>query len=231
MWLIFRILIRNHTDPASVSNNPEKLKASKRLTELFFQQKEKGLFKYIGRNLLIIILLYALFILIVFLVGTYLVDFKSFFETILEKLTDRLVLVVFFISESFLGMVPVDLFVVWAQKFTNSHLMLALLGLISYTGGIISYRIGRWISSRPKIRAYSERNLSQYMNFSRKWGGAFIIVAAWLPFTPFSMVVIGLALLNYPFKQFLLYALSRLVRFIVQGYLLFEVFQLQNWIA
>ena len=214
-----------------MSKNYQNVKAGKKLTELYFQYKKRGLFNYIGRSLLIIILLYALFILIVFLVGRYLVNFNSLFASILEKLSDWLVVVVFFISESFLGMIPVDLFVVWAQKFSQSLLMLILLGILSYVGGIISYWIGRWISTRPKIRAYSERNLRQYMNFSRKWGGAFIIVAAWFPFTPFSMVVIGLALLNYPFNHFLLFGLSRLIRFIVQGYLLFEVFQLQNWIA
>jgi len=205
--------------------------AGKRFTELYYQQKKKGFFNYIGRSLLIIILLYALFMLIIFLVGKYLVNFNSLFEAILEKLSDGLVLLVFFISESFLGMVPVDLFVVWAQKFNSPLPYLALLGIISFTGAIISYKIGRWISGRPKIKDYSERNLKQYMNFSRKWGGAFIIVAAWFPFTPFSLVVIALALLNYPFNKFLLFGLARLIRFIVQGFLMFQVLQVQNWIT
>lgn len=169
--------------------------------------------------------------LIIFLVGRYLVDFTSLFESILDNLTDRLVLVVFFISESFLGLVPVDLFVVWTQKFSTPLLYLTLLGVLSYAGGVISYKIGRWISDRPRIRAYSEKKLKNYMDFARKWGGAFVIIAALFPFTPFSMVVIALALLKYPFRQFLLFALCRLVRFAVQGILMFHILQLQNWIS
>ena len=213
-----------------MNKDPNIAREGKSLKEHYFQQKEKGLFNYIGRSLLVIILLYSLFILIVFLVGRYLVDFNSLFAIVLDNLSDWLVLVVFFISESFLGMVPVDLFVVWTQKFNSPLIYLALLGVLSYTGGIISYGIGRWISGRPRINAYSERNLGQYMDFTRKWGGAFIVIAALFPFTPFSMVVIALSLLKFPFKHFLYFALSRLVRFVIQGILMFQIFQLQNWI-
>jgi membrane protein YqaA with SNARE-associated domain len=185
----------------------------------------------VGRSLLWIVGLYALFILIVFLIGKYLVDFNSFFKSILDSLSDNFVLILFIASESFLGMIPVDLFVVWTQKFESPLTYLALLGILSYAGSIISYGIGRWISGRPKINAYSERNLRQYMEFSRKWGGAFIIIAALFPFTPFSLVVIALSLLKYPFRLFLIFALTRLVRFIIQGILMFYVLQIQNWIT
>lgn len=202
-----------------------------KLREAYFHYKKRGFFEYVGRSVLIIILLYSMFMLIVYFVGRTLVDFNSLFETILDNLSDKLVLLVFFISESFLGLVPVDLFVIWTQKFNYPVFFLALLGIFSYAGGIISYKIGRWISERPRIRNYSERKLKNYMDFARKWGGAFIIIAALFPFTPFSLVVIALALLKYPFKQYLLFALSRLLRFVVQGFLMFHILQVQNWIG
>lgn len=41
-----------------------------------------------------------------------------------------------------------------------------------------------------------------YNTFVRKWGGAFIIIAALFPFTPLSLVVIALTLFHYPFRPF-----------------------------
>ncbi len=202
-----------------------------RLRERYLAYKSRGLFTYVGRSVILILVCYAVFVLLVYLTGRYLVDFNRVFETLLENLPDRQVLIVFFISESFLGLVPVDLFVVWTQKFAAPVPFLALLGLLSYAGSILSYWIGRWISVRPKIKRYSEKRLTRYMEFTRRWGGAFIIVAALFPFTPFSMVVIALSLLRYPFRSFLIYALFRLIRFVAQGILFFNLLQIHTWIV
>jgi membrane protein YqaA with SNARE-associated domain len=193
--------------------------------------RERGFFKYVGRNLLGILAIYGLLILIVFLIGKYLVDFEQLFQGIISRLSDRFVLLLFFASESFTGMIPVDLFVVWTQKFENSMAYLALLGVLSYLGGIISYGIGIWISRRPKFKAFSERRLRKYMGFVRKWGGAFIVIAALFPFTPFSLVVIAVTLFKYPFRLFLLYGIARLVRFVLQGIILFNLLNLDQWIV
>ena len=202
-----------------------------RIRDLYLLYKNRGFFSYVGRSVLLIIFLYAIFVLLVFITGKYLVDFNLFFESLLDYLSDRFVLILFFVSESFLGLVPVDLFMIWTQKFNTPLHYLALLGVLSYTGAIISYRIGRWISGMPGVKAYSERKLIKYMDFARKWGGAFIIIAALFPFTPFSMVVIALALLKYPYKLFLLFALSRLVRFVLQGFLFFDILRIDNWVV
>ena len=193
--------------------------------------KERGFFRYIGRSLVLILGVYALVVLIVFLIGKYLVDFESLFKGVLERLSDRFVLLLFFVSESFTGMIPVDLFVVWAQKFDSPLPWLALLGILSYSGGVISYGIGKWISSRPRINRFTERKLEKYIDFVRKWGGAFIIIAALLPFTPFSLVVIAVTLFRFPFRSFLLFGLARLVRFVLQGIFFFDLLQVDLWIT
>jgi len=193
--------------------------------------KERGFFRYIGRNLLLILGAYALVVLIVFLIGKYLVDFESLFGGVLERLSDRFVILLFFVSESFTGMIPVDLFVVWAQKFDSPLPWLALLGILSYAGGVISYGIGKWISSRPRINRFTERRLEKYIDFVRKWGGAFIIIAALLPFTPFSLVVIAVTLFRFPFRSFLLFGMARLVRFVLQGIFFFDLLKVHLWIT
>jgi len=192
--------------------------------------KSKGFFRYVGRNILLIILVYLLVILIFYLISKYLVDFNALFGGIIDRLSDKFVVLLFFLSESFTGMIPVDLFVIWTRKFENPAIWLALLGILSYAGGVISYGIGLLISRRPRIRAFSEKRLEGYIDFVRKWGGAFIIIAALFPFTPFSLVVIALTLFQYPFRNFLLFALSRLFRFLLQGFIFFDLLKLHNWI-
>lgn len=206
------------------------VKSDSRIKELYYYYKEKGLYRYVGWNVLKIIFFYALFVLLIYLIGKYLLDFNQIFQFFLDRLSDRFVLLLFFVSESFLGLVPVDLFVIWTLKFEFPLIYLAVLGILSYIGGIISYYIGLLILRRPKIKAYTERRLNNYIQFVRKWGGAFIIIAALFPFTPFSMVVIALTLLHYPFKPFLLFALTRLVRFVIQGMLFFNVLNMDAWI-
>jgi membrane protein YqaA with SNARE-associated domain len=206
-------------------------KTGSKLKNLYVSYKKRGFFTYIGRSILLIIFFYSIFVLLVFLTGRYLLDFNRFFESLLDRLSDNFVLILFFVSESFLGLVPVDLFVVWTQKFSSPYLYLSILGVLSFVGAMISYWIGRRIAGMPAVKIYSEKKLSNYMDFARKWGGAFIIIAALFPFTPFSLVVIALALLRFPFRSFLMFALVRLIRFVVQGFLFFDVFQMDKWVV
>ncbi len=200
------------------------------MKSFFIHLKERGFFKYAAKNLLMILLIYGVLVLLIYLIGKYLVDFESLFNGLLSHMSDRFVLLLFFVSESFTGMIPVDLFVVWTQKFERPLPYLALLGILSYSGGVISYGIGKWISGRPKIKLFMERRLENYTDLVRKWGGAFIVIAAVFPFTPFSLVVISVTLFQYPFRLFLLFALTRLVRFLLQGIIFFDLLKMDLWI-
>jgi len=201
-----------------------------RMKNLYIHYKERGFYKYVGRNVLLIILGYVVLVFLVYLSGKYLLDFNSIFQNLINSFSDRFVIMLFFLSESFTGMVPVDLFVIWTQKFEHPLPFLALLGVLSYAGGVISYQIGLWISGWPRVKAYTEKRLRNYIEFVRKWGGAFIIIAALFPFTPFSLVVIAITMLRYPFKWFLLFALSRLIRFVAQGVLFFDILNMDQWV-
>jgi membrane protein YqaA with SNARE-associated domain len=205
-------------------------KSPSRIKEIYLHYKEKGLYRYVGWNILKIVFFYAIFVVIIYFTGKYLLDYNKIFQYFLNILNDRTTLLVFFLSESFLGLVPVDLFVIWTLKFESPLIYLAILGVLSYAGGIISYFIGLWISRRPRIRAYTERRLNAYIQFNRKWGGAFIVIAALFPFSPFSMVIIAVTMLHYPFKKFLLFGLARLVRFVIQGVLFFNILNVDAWI-
>lgn len=191
--------------------------------------RKKGVYDYMWKTALKIILIYMAVMIPAVLIGKYLIDFNAVFRFITTSLSDWLVLVVFLLSESFLGMIPPDLFVIWSAKFHSPFLFLTILGLLSYAGGALSYLIGSWLSKRKRIKAYSERVLDRYIGMVRKWGGAFIIISALFPFSPYSMVVIAVSLFKYPFRLYLLYGVSRIARFIIQGFIYIDILNLGSF--
>jgi len=178
-----------------------------------------------------IILLWFLIMVPVILIAKYFIDLDPLINYIINNFTNVFVLLIFFLSESFLGMIPPDLFIIWTSKFNSPILFLTLLGVLSYVGGIISYFIGKWISERPGVKAYIERALEKYIILVRKWGGAFIIISALFPFSPFSMIVIAVSMFKYPFKYYLFFSVSRIVRFIVQGVIYLKILNVDDFFS
>ncbi|MFH0842420.1 MAG: short-chain dehydrogenase [Bacteroidota bacterium] len=212
---------------------PEKISYFQRLWSILSRQhrrnREKGVYGYMWWTALKIVLIWFLIMVPLVLLLKYLIDLEPVFRYITEDLPNYLVWVVFLVSESFLGLMPPDIFIIWAGKFDSTLLIITLLGILSYIGGIISYYIGHWLSITPKIKAYSERALNKYIVLSRKWGGAFIIISSLFPFSPFSMIVIAVSLLRYPFKLYLFFGVSRILRFIVQGILYLKILNVDNF--
>jgi len=193
-----------------------------------FENKRKGVYGFVGKTAIKIILIYSAIMIPAVLISKYLIDFDAIFKYLTGRFPDIFVLTIFLLSESFLGMIPPDLFVIWAAKFNEPFAILTILGVLSYLGGALSYYIGYWISGKKKIKAYSERALDNYIGMVRKWGGAFIIISALFPFSPFSMVVIAVSLFKYPFRLYLIFGLSRIVRFIIQGVFYLNVLNMDS---
>jgi len=192
---------------------------------------KKGVYGYMWKTALKIMVIYLAVMIPAILIGKYLIDVNAVFKFITSRLADWSVLVVFLISESFLGMIPPDLFVIWSSKFNSPFLMVTILGVLSYLGGVISYYIGYLLLKRKRIKAYSERVFEKYITMVRKWGGAFIIISALFPFSPFSMVVIAVSLFKYPFRLYLIYGISRIIRFILQGVFYVNILNLDSVLA
>jgi membrane protein YqaA with SNARE-associated domain len=178
---------------------------------------KKGVYNFMWKTALKIILIYLAVMIPAILITTYLLDFNTIFDFITTRFKDWVVLTVFFVSEVFLGMIPPDFFVIWSSKFNSPLLILTILGILSYAGGAVAYYIGVLLLKRKRIKEYSQRVLSKYIDMVRKWGGAFIVISALFPFSPFSVVVIAVSLFKYPFRLYLLYGLARIARFLIQG--------------
>lgn len=187
------------------------------LGESHRKNREKGVYGYMGWSALKIVLLYFLTLAPLILIIKKLFNFDLVLSGITGSLTDFWVVTIFFLSESFLGMIPPDLFTIWSIKFQSPFLVLLLLGIISYMGGVISYFIGKLLTRNKRLNTFVERRLSRYIELVRKWGGAFIIIAALFPYSPYSMVIIAVSLFRFPFKEFLLFGLVRVLRFIILG--------------
>ena len=178
---------------------------------------KKGVYNYMWKTGLKIILVYLAIMIPAILITNYFLDFNTIFDFITTRFKDWMVLTVFFVSEVFLGMIPPDFFVIWSSKFNSPLLFLTILGVLSYAGGAVSYYIGVLLLKRKRIKAYSQRVLFKYIDMVRKWGGAFIVISALFPFSPFSIVVIAVSLFKYPFRLYLIYGLARIARFLIQG--------------
>ncbi len=199
-----------------------------RLKALHFRNRKRGVYGYMWWTGLKILLLYALIMIPLVLIGKHFINVTALFNFFTDNLSDPFIFIVFLLSESFLGMIPPDIFVIWSAKFNSPFLLLTILGILSYAGGIIAYFIGKWLSGRKRIKAYSERVLNKYITMVRKWGGAFIIIAAIFPFSPFSMVVMAVSLMKYPLSLYLIFGVSRILRFIGQGVIYLGILNLDS---
>jgi membrane protein YqaA with SNARE-associated domain len=220
-------LKRPHTGTGKMGDNS----FWQRLKEQHHRNVKKGVYGYMLWTALKIVVIYALILTPFILIGKYLIDFKAIFKYITDNLSDTLVFIIFTLSESFLGMIPPDLFVIWSGKFNSPFLFLTLFGVLSYLGGALSYLIGYGLTKTKRVKAYSERVFKKYISMVRKWGGAFIIISALFPLSPFSMVVIAVSLFKYPFRLYLLFGLSRIVRFIAQGILYLNMLNMDTLTA
>ena len=191
--------------------------------------RQKGVYGYMWWSAVKIIVLWFVILIPLILVFKHLIDLNALYEIVTDNVSDGFILLLFFVSESFLGLMPPDIFIIWTTKFSSPFLILALLGVLSYLGGMVSYYIGNWLARRPGIKAYSERALNKYIVMVRKWGGAFIIISAMFPFSPFSTVVIAVSLLRYPFRLYLLFAISRILRFLIQGVFYLDILNMQDF--
>lgn len=184
--------------------------------------RKTGFYQFIFRNSIKIILILAALVGIIIYIEQHVIDFDELFQIVLARIDTMYIFAIFFISESVLGLIPPDFFIVWAGSFENPYLAISLLAVLSYLGGIISHRIGYGISFHPKINRYITSRFDQHYRHIKKWGAVFIIIAAMFPL-PYAIISIIAGILRYPFEMFVFVSLSRIARFYIYAYLFFSV--------
>ncbi len=135
-----------------------------------------------------------------------------------------LVYLVYCASEFFFGIFPPELFMIWAiNKDTTAHYFLNVVffAVVSYIMGYLTFLIGQFIHKRPTFRLFRKKFLMNLVPLLKKYGLFLIIVAALTPL-PWAAISLLVGSVGYPGRRFLKYALFRLLRFAIYGYLIYQ---------
>jgi membrane protein DedA with SNARE-associated domain len=134
------------------------------------------------------------------------------------------VYLIYFFSEIIIGIIPPEMFMMWSLEFTqgrNYILDVALLALISYAAGVVTYLFGIYFHKTVLYRYLRRRYLGKFEARFHQFGGFLLFVAAVTP-VPYSGICMVMGAVNYSKKKFFLITLFRFLRFIVYGYIIWR---------
>jgi len=137
---------------------------------------------------------------------------------------------IYTLSEIIFGIIPPELFMmIWILDDIDVGgfiVNLSILTVISYGAGVLGYYIGKNFSKtgfyQKQIR---DKYLKQYESYLKKFGGYLVLVGAVTP-VPFSATCMLAGSVNMNFKHFLLICISRILRFLIYGWM---VWSFPNW--
>ncbi len=195
-----------------VSRSKELFRPRSKARAIHAQYKATGFYSFLGDSLKKLIVPVLLIILTLVIIDQFVIDFGIIFHYITESVSHTSMLAIFFASESFLGLLPPDVFIAWTAKTAHPMYWLTLLALLSYAGGIVAYMTGRSLHRIPSVHNYAEVKISRHVKQARKWGGVLIVVGALLPL-PFAIASMTAGILKYNFRSYLILGLFRIVRF------------------
>ncbi|MBN1118935.1 MAG: VTT domain-containing protein [Bacteroidales bacterium] len=179
--------------------------------------------KFILSNILKALLWLAAFL------GAYLlfrrfvnIDYFDWLKPVFDN--ERLMYILFLVSEIIIGVVPPEIFFIWALRFEElAHFLFVIgsLALISYMAGIIGYFIGRYLNRTLYFRYIKIRFLRKMDKRLKQYGLYLIIVAALTP-VPFSGVAMLVGSTRYPFVKYFMFSLTRFLRFAIYAWVFWE---------
>lgn len=179
--------------------------------------------KFLIRNIIKGILWLSVIILIFLLLRKYVrSELLNWIEPLYKSPSKMYIL--FLLSEVFFGIIPPEIFMIWALKgntVEEYRMVILLLTIISYTAGIIGYTFGRYLNTTRLYRFLKSRFLKRYEATLNKYGVYLIIVASLTPI-PYSAICMLVGSIKYPAKKFFLYSGFRIVRFIVYSFLIWK---------
>ena len=180
-----------------------------------------GFYSFVGRSLKKAIIPLSIIIAVIFLFNAYIYNINHGLQKITEVFATQYILAIFFLSESFLGLIPPEIFIAWTKKTTNPVVFLSILASLSYIGGIISFFIGKAALRINSIKNYLENKMAKHLKNTKRWGGFLIVSGALLPI-PFSITCMAAGMIKYPLKGVLSFGLFRFLRFALYAFAIFQ---------
>ena len=184
--------------------------------------KYTGFYSFIWQGVKGAILPTAIIVAILFYVNYKVINLNEGLLYITQNFSDFFIFSIFLASESILGLIPPDIFIAWTKNTNSPLLYLTFLALLSYLGGVIAYFMGMTIAAIPSVNNYLYGKMTKHIINMQKWGGFLIIVGALLPL-PFSISCIAAGIIEFPFKNVIVYGSLRLARFAFYGLIIFNI--------
>lgn len=179
-------------------------------------EKSSFLLKNLVRGFLIL----GLFVIAFILFKKYdIADYLTWLEPLYSR--PLLVFLVYTLSEIFFGLIAPEIFMAWGLSFEDNLTYAGIIGLlmvISYGAGWLNYWIGRKFRQVPIVRLFLQKRMKKYVGYLSRFGGFLLIVAATTPL-PYGSICLLVGSANFNHRKFLLFTLTRLLRFTVYGYL------------
>jgi membrane protein DedA with SNARE-associated domain len=150
------------------------------------------------------------------------IDFLDLLEPYFENVT--LILSIYSLSEFLFGIIPPELFMIWALRTENLvdySAYVLLFAIISYLAGFAGYLFGAYLDSTLYYRYVRKRLLGKYHSLLQKYGVFLILVAALTPL-PYAGISMLMGSFRYPLKRYLLWALTRFIRFAVYAAIIWK---------
>jgi membrane protein YqaA with SNARE-associated domain len=184
--------------------------------------RKAGFYRLMFRTLGQMLLVVGGIVAILLLAQNVINDFDEMIKAYLQELRPAFVLSLFFASETFLGLIPPDFFIVWAGTFKMRFGLVTVLAILSYLAGLLAHRIGIKLGQIPRINRFLEKKFAGHYEEIRKYGGIFIVLAALFPL-PYSTVCMAAGTIKYPVDRLALWGLTRLARYYVYAFFLFKL--------
>lgn len=181
-----------------------------------------GFYMFIWESLKKAFLPIVLVVIGLFVFNKYVFNINDGLQTMTETFSRTSLLITFFISETILGLVPPEIFIAWCKKTPTPILNLAILALLSYSGGILAYYLGKASLKINAVKEYLEVKMAKHLKNTKKWGGFLILVGALLPL-PFAISCLTAGMIKYPIKNVIIFGLFRFLRFAIYGWAIFSV--------
>jgi len=199
------------------------IKIKKSRLELLHQYyKYTGFYSFLGQSLKAAFWPFVMVLGILAYVHFQVININDALIFVTKNFSDIGVFLVFFASESILGLIPPDIFIAWTKVTSFPILYLSLLAFLSYLGGVVSYISGKALMLNPQLRVYFLEKMKKQTQMLRKWGGLIIAVGALLPL-PFAIASLAAGMIKYDFKAFLIFALLRFLRFAIYGFAIYQM--------
>ena len=187
------------------------------------KKQKKGFYNYFTKNLIKGFLYLAVLVLAIILFKSY---FQEQHDAIEHWVSDDygLMLIIFLISEIFVGILPPELFMIWSidDPIMVYAGIVATMTVISLFAGWVNYWVGKKISTKKFFHRIFKRRLRKFQRRYEQYGGGFIIVAALTPL-PFSLISLFTGSMSYPAKKYFIYSSFRILRFVVYGIIVWQL--------